>query len=753
MEKALAAIHQANHKCLPFRLEYASQGGRVALFVECASVIESIVLAPIIANYPNCSLTTSEARDPCPPGWQTWAARLQLVPEIYPILRHAQFEDLLNGAFADPINGILRAIQPEDSLLSRIEIVAVPAGPRRCRRAAKAVKRLDRAFFRSHHELARYYAEHITRGWGRLPASILGLLAPQPPSPHHSAIDTSAGRLHDREDDLQAASDKIGGHLFDTSIRLVVCAPPQHARLALARLRQMAGAFGAFSAARLARFRLYQDGRRKRAAAWEFLLSHEELATLFHPPTMMVAAERMQMQEFTELEAPAFIYAGKEEGAVPLGRVRFRTDERFVGIGREDRLRHVYVVGSTGAGKSTLLLNQIHADMESGRGLTVFDVHGDLADAVVRLAPRRRTNDVIVFNAAASYVVPFNPLACPDLAHVDQVASGVVSAMRKLYDSWGPRLENLLRSAVFAAVEQSGTLLTMHRLLTEEGYRDHAVPRIQDAVVRAFWEHEFAGWSKQYRTEAVSSVTNKILPLLTNRQLRAIMVPEGGKSLDLRDVMDREQVLIVNLSRGRLGQDNATLLGSLLLTSLEQAALTRAELPESERKDHYLYLDEFQSLTTPSTAIILSEARKYRLGLTLSHQLTRQLDERTLSAVLGNCGSLVAFRVGFEDAALLAPAFSKFPGQLKPEDLTNLSNYSAYVRLLTEGVPTNPFSINTLPPPAVDDDRQEIVYRTSQRRHARPVASVARDRLSGAVETGAGEAPARPHSSRGFTGA
>ena len=305
----------------------------------------------------------------------------------------------------------------------------------------------------------------------------------------------------------------------------------------------------------------------------------------------------------------------------------------------------------------------------------------------MRLVPKHRTNDVVVFEAAAERVVPFNPLACPDPARVDQVTSGVVSAFKKLYDSWGPRLENLLRYAVFATVEQGGTLHDLLHLLTDKAYRDHAVLRLRDDVVRSFWTNEFASWNVQYRTEAVSSVTNKLMPFLTSRQLRAITTGNSKESLDLRRVMDGQQILIINLSRGRLGQDNSTLLGSLLLTSIEQAAMTRADIPEHERRDHFLYLDEFQSLVTPSTAIMLSESRKYRLCLTLSHQLTRQLDPDTYHAVIGNCGTLLSFRVGLEDAALLAPALSKHPGQLPPADLCNLPNYTAYARLLIDGHP------------------------------------------------------------------
>lgn len=720
MERALAAIHQAGLGRNSIMLEYGQHTGRIGLFLRFPRAMEELVAGQIVANYPQCTLAEADPEEGSPN--ETWAASLVLRPELFPILRHAQFEDLLNGTFADPITAILRAIKPDDQVHCRVEIQVAPATHGRAHRAARAIRHLDREFFHRHHRLSRYYAGHIMRWPGRTLAVCLGVIAAATKRPARTALETSASRLHEREEDLQAASEKVGAHLFETQIQLVVSALPEHRQLATDRLRQMAGAFGAFTKSRLATFRMGAICRGSvRVSTSPFLLSHEELATLFHPPTASVAAERMQVSEFTELEAPSHACTGAEAGAVPLGRARFRTDDRFIGIDADARRRHLYVVGSTGSGKSTLLLNLIHADMNAGRGVTVFDVHGDLAETVMCLVPRRRTNDVILFDAAGEQVVPFNPLACPDPQRLDQVASGVVSAFRKLFDSWGPRLENLLRYAVFTAVEQGGTLLTVLRLLTDDAYRDQLIPKIRDEVVRSFWENEFTHWTGQYRTEAVSSVTNKVMPFLTNRHLRAITAGESKSSLNLRSLMDEQRILIINVSRGRLGQDNATLLGSLLLTSLEQSAMSRADVPETERRDHYLYLDEFQTLTTPSTGIMLSESRKYRLCLTLSHQFAGQLDEAVRSAVIGNCGTLLSLRVGSEDAALLAPAFSKFPGQLQPQDLTNLPNYTAFVRLLLpDGTPSAPFSLSTLPPP-VAEDRSETVARTSQRRYAVPV--------------------------------
>lgn len=727
MERALVAIHEAHRRGAGLTLLYAAADGRVGLFLQCSDTLDELVTGQIVANYPNCTLTTLPDIDPCPAGWGSWSADLELRPEVFPLMRHTQFEDMLNGTYADPVCGILRAVTPSEDVHCRIEIAIAPASRKRRKSAQHVLRLLDREFFRRHHRLAEFYAERATRRRGRSLAWALGLLARQSAHPLRTSLDTSGSRIHDREEKLQAAAEKIGGHLFETHIRLTAQARPEHEALARDRIRQMAGALGAFTQPRLATFHVAGVRRGEPRPAREgSLLAHDEISSLFHPPCASASAERMQTVEFRELEPPPQFHAGEEEGSVQLGRVLFRDDERLIGIDAEARRRHVYIVGATGAGKSTLLLNLIRRDMQAGRGLTVLDVHGDLATAALQFVPKHRTNDTIVFDPASDHVIPFNPLACPDPSRVDQTTSGVVSALKKTNDSWGPRLESLLRCAVFATVEQGGTFLDLLMLLTDKAFRDSMILRIQDEVIRSWWLHDFASWSNQYRTEAVGSVTNKLLPFLTSRKLRAITgVP--GHSLDLRRVMDEGKILLVNISRGRLGQDNATLLGSLMLTAIEQAALTRADIPEADRRDHALYLDEFQTLVTPSTAIMLSESRKYRLSLTLSHQLTKQLDPATYHAVVGNCGTIVSFRVGLEDAELLAPAMSKHLDQLTPADLTNLPNYTAYVRLLLpDGHPSRPFSMRTLPPymPADDPQRPLLVRRASEHRYGRSMARI-----------------------------
>jgi hypothetical protein len=732
MEKALAAIHQADHERCPVTLSYGVHEGRVGLSLQFQRSMQEHVTGPILANYPNCSLTVVEREDSLPDhrsdassdNWEAWTAELALVPELFPVLRHAQFEDMLNRNFADPVSGLLRAIKPAEDSECRIEIIVTPATSRRCRRAMRAVKRLDREFFHRHHRLARYYAKHITRPRGWFLAWLLGLIALTSSEPTRTTLETSTSRLHEREDDLQAASDKVGCHLFETQIRLAVFAPQGRHHEAADRIRQMAGAFGAFTKSRLAKFHLGPIRRGKTTGRDNvrrhrgFLLSHEELATLWHPPTATVLAEQMQTTEFTELEAPAKLDSGKGEGSVPLGSVLFRDDRREFGLALEDRRRHLYIVGKTGMGKTTLLQNMIASDMRTGQGFCLVDPHGDLADSLVGLVPKQRTNDVILFDAGdREFVVGFNPLACPDPNRIDQVTSGVVSAFKKLHDSWGPRLEDTLRNAVFATVEQHGNLMSMMRLLGERTYREQFVPRIRDEVVRSFWLHEFSIWSDNDRTEAVAAIQNKVRPFLTNTNIRAI-VSQPGRSLDLRQIMDEGKILIANLSKGRIGEDNSTLLGAFLITAIQQAAMTRADIPEPDRRDFFLYVDEFQNFVSGSFASILSEARKYRLSLVVAHQYLAQLNEPIADAVFGNVGSLLTFQVGSDDAEVLSQQLSKHADQLTPENLTGLPKYTAYTRLLINGMPSNPFSMKTASLPTPEPVRRSIVRVHSRRRYA-----------------------------------
>jgi hypothetical protein len=722
MEKALSAIHQGLQAKDRIVLSYAVIRSHVSLAVQLHESLVPRVIGPILANYPHAASAPVPSDPEHSPPTCVRSLELTLTPQLFPILRHAQFEDLLNREYADPIDSLLSAVGQAKGIECRVEFIVSPASLRRVRHARKAVSLLDREFMRRRSTRISWYVERVCTGRSPRTVAILEWLAKRSPRTDRAVpLDVSVSRTHEREADVLAAADKLGGHLFDVRLRIVTTAPQGRERDADEQLQAVAAAFGAFTRSRLATFApVVRTGGHPEP----FLLSNEELATLWHPPTAGVGAERLAVTRYTEREPPAVLPSTLEPGDTPLGRTLFRADDRAVVLKEDDRSRHVYIVGKTGMGKTTLLLNQVRHDVASGRGLCLIDPHGDLAEAVLGTVSPERTNDVILFDAGdGEHAVGFNPLACPDTSRMDLVASGVVSSLRKMYDSWGPRLEDTLRNSVYAAIELRGTFLTVLRLLSDAPYRERMVARLADPVVRSFWEQEFACWSKAYRTEAVAAIQNKIRPFLTNRTARAI-VSQADRTLDLRRIMDEDKILIVNLSKGRLGEDNSAMLGALLVSSIQESAMRRADTPEHERRPFSLFVDEFQNFTTGSFATILSEARKYALSLTISHQYFRQLDEQTAHAVAGNVGTFVAFAVGGDDAEWLAATMSKSAGQMASHDFTNLPRYTACVRLLMDGLPSAPFTIRTEPPPTVDIQRREIIRRQSQRQHARPTAAV-----------------------------
>jgi len=735
-DQALAMLHEANPQRLPVTLIVGGHQEMVGLYCRFPRPLRSVVVSQLGAAYPDCTVQQVREIDP-PPNFDLWSTELRLRPELFPIRRYPQFEDPLNASVADPLTGLLASVgrDSSDRISAQIEIVAWPPSRHRCRQVRRSVRQLASPFLRAHPRLAYQYAVLASSRCflSRLVSRLVGMIATGGPTRDGQQLTTSPGKSHDREQDLQAASDKIGRHLFEARIRLLVFASPGSHEEANAKLHELAGAFGHFSTPRLTRFHLSRIRCRRNLRDTRlrhgFLLSSEELATLWHPPTRMVRAPKMDITLSRELEPPAVVPPQTGEPDVAeLGRLKFRQRRESFGIRLEDRRRHLAVVGKTGMGKSTLLRRLVTSDICAGRGAALIDPHGDLAESVIEMVPRHRTNDVVLFDAGdRDFPVAFNPLDCRRPEQRPLVASGVVSAFKKLYgDSWGPRLEHILRNALLATLDQPGaSLVTVLRLLNDAGYRRTIVPRISDPVVRSFWQHEFSKWKPNFQAEAAAPIQNKIGQFLSHPVLRAI-VAQPRSSIDLRDIMDNGRILIVNLSKGRIGEDASTLLGSLLVTELQLAAMSRADTPESQRSDFFCYVDEFQNFATESFATILSEARKYRLSLTIANQYLAQMDEQTMEAVFGNVGSLLAFQVGARDAETIA---EQLGGDVAPADLMNLPKYTSYIRLLIDGMPSRPFSMATLlvAPKRTDLRRGEIIRRTSRQRYARPAESVRKE--------------------------
>lgn len=386
-------------------------------------------------------------------------------------------------------------------------------------------------------------------------------------------------------------------------------------------------------------------------------------------------------------------------------------------LSADDQRRHIHVLGQTGTGKSALLLNLMAQDISQGRGVALLDPHGDLAQAALSLIPADRAHALAYLDPAdLERPVAFNVLdkVPPDSRPL--VADNVVACFRHVWsDSWGPRLEHILHGAVRTLLDSPGTsLLCIPRLLLDSTYRARIVARVTDPVVRSFWHSEYEAYDERYRTEAIGPILNKIGRVLSAPAIRNI-VAQPKSTVDLRKIMDEGRYLIVNLAKGALGEGHAHLLGALLTTALAQAALSRANVPEHERNPFHLYVDEFQSFATDSFGLILSEARKYALALTLSHQFLGQLPPTLRAAVLGNAGNVIAFRLGAEDAPLMAAHI----GLANSNALMDLPNYATWSRFLTGGGPTGPIFLETRPPPPPRHGRAHCLIANSRRRFGR----------------------------------
>ncbi|HJT42106.1 MAG TPA: type IV secretion system DNA-binding domain-containing protein [Rhizomicrobium sp.] len=365
------------------------------------------------------------------------------------------------------------------------------------------------------------------------------------------------------------------------------------------------------------------------------------------------------------------------------------------GIRQADRLSHIYIIGKTGVGKSTLIETLARQDLKAGRGFALIDPHGDLVERVAEQASMEEQKQIAYLNAPdGAQPFGYNPLRKVRQDKIPLAVSGLLETFKKHWaDAWGVRMEHVLRSTLYALLEQDeATLPDILRLYADETYRKGVVRGIKNETVRRFWRHEFEHYHFRQKADAVAPIQNKLGGLLSDPTLYRILV-EPKVPLSFRTIMDEGKVLLVNLAKGRLGEDSSTLLGALIVSTLGLAAFSRAETSIERRRPFFIYIDEFQSFTTLMLANMMSELRKYGVGLTLAHQYMHQLEPDIRSAVVGNAGTLISFRVGAEDAPYLA---REFQPKIEVADLVNLPNHSIYLKLMIDGTPSRPFSARTL---------------------------------------------------------
>ncbi|MEK7618762.1 MAG: type IV secretion system DNA-binding domain-containing protein [Patescibacteria group bacterium] len=414
----------------------------------------------------------------------------------------------------------------------------------------------------------------------------------------------------------------------------------------------------------------------------------------------------------------------------PVGETSFRNHRRRFGIREDDRRRHMYLIGKTGMGKSTMLENMIIEDIRQGRGVGFVDPHGDTAEKILDFIPPNRINDVVYVNPAdMEHPIAFNILETVDPRYKHLIASGLMGVFKKIWpDVWSARMEYILNNTILALLDYPGsTMLGVNRMLADRAYRAKVIEKIGDPVVKAFWVDEFARYNERYANEAIAPVQNKVGQFLSVALIRNI-IGQVKSTINIREIMDTGKILILNLAKGRIGEDNSRLLGGMFITKIQLAAMERVDVPELERRDFYLYVDEFQNFATESFGNILSEARKYRLDLIVAHQYIEQLDEKVAAAVFGNVGTLISFRVGGADAETLVKEFGP---RFIEEDLVNLPKFQYYIKLMIDGVVSEPFSAIGLAP-LMEEERTnntEKVIRVTRERYARP-RTVVEDKIT-----------------------
>lgn len=453
------------------------------------------------------------------------------------------------------------------------------------------------------------------------------------------------------------------------------------------------------------------------------IFSTSELASLWHLPGQNTKIPNIAWGRSVLTEAPENLPAATNLTDEQKKEINFVAKTEFknrlitFGIKKNDRRRHLYMIGKTGTGKSTLIANMAIDDMKKNQGVAVIDPHGDLSEILLNYIPSHRINDVCYLNPAdRDYPFAINILQVDNTTQAELVTSGIISIFYKLYShTWGPRMEHILRNTLLTLTQvPDSTLVDVVRLLTQKEFRQRVVERITDPVLKDFWTKEFAKLPDRFREEAINPILNKIGQFVSSPLIRAV-IEKPKSTINLEKIINEGKILILNLSQGRLGEDNSALLGAMLISKIQLAAMSRVDIPEEQRRDFYLYVDEFQNFATDSFIKILSEARKYRLNLCLANQYTAQIAEPVQKAILGNAGTLISFIVGAEDAQILEREFGEI---FTANNLVGLSNFQIVIKLAIDGITSRPFFAYTLPLPKSVNQNREKVIRVSRERYS-----------------------------------
>lgn len=671
--------------------EIATEQELITFYVTVPVALVDFVEKQITSQYPDALVEQAPYPNFFTEGGRVAAAQLVLKkPDYFPLRSYS------NGLTVDGLSALTNSLSKlaASGAGAAIQIVFRPvAGNRWAKAGHQAAKSLQQG-----KAAGQTISEGVFKGLGEL------VTTSNKDGNKPEAKTITSGQ----EDVVRAIETKAAKAGFETVIRLVATAADEVQ--AKSHLKALVDSFLQFNAPELngltsakldesevlRNYVLRQFGNPKNGA----ILNTEELATLFHLPGSKTETPHIRWVKAKRLAAPDNL---PKEGIL-LGKNVFRGTETLVKIAQDDRRRHIYVIGKTGTGKTTWMQNLALQDINNGDGVCVIDPHGDMIDWLLQRIPKERVDDVIHFYPPdVDRPLGLNLLEAKTPAEKDMVVAEMISIFYKLFDPnssgiVGPIFEHYLRNAMLLLLsdtQEGATLIDIPRVFTDKEYRERKLAFVTDPTVLRFWKEEFVQAEKSNQVgELFSYIISKIGRFISNEMMRNI-VGQSRSSFDIRDVMDSKRILLVNLAKGLMGELNSNLLGFILVSKMQMAALSRADMPESSRNDFYMYIDEFQNVTTDSIAVILSEARKYRLNLTIAHQFVAQLEEKIKDAVFGNVGSLVAFTVGAPDAETIG---KQFEPDVSQNDLINIENRNAYVKLMIDGAASRPFTIQALPP-------------------------------------------------------
>lgn len=708
--------------------EIVSTGGQIRFYVWVPKILQSFVEGQIYAQYPTVQIYKMnddyvDDREKYP---VIYSAELDLIEnEALPIKTFDNFEvDPLAG-----ITGTLAKLNPDNSEELWIQILARPIPDNWHKNTTdKWVRKIKAG--------RKFFGGSSSSGidWTWLIEALGAFFRP----PSGGSTDGSTKpELSERDKTrISKAEEKATKLGYAVKIRLAYLGTDQtNAKL---NMQALVGTFKQYNSTNLNGFKLtggsfkndaLDQYKMRQFADPGFILNISELASVYHLPHTSVETPNIVWATSKTAEPPAQLPLitgdpAHDKDISAFGLTNFRGINHQFGLLRRDRSRHVYIIGQTGAGKSGMLELFALSDTFYNQGYCIVDPHGDFAIDNLRFVPESRIDDVVYFNPAdTAYPVAFNPLELSDPARKPNVCSEVIGVLKRMFgDSWGPRLEHILRYTLLALLDRpETTLLDISRLLTDKDFRKETLDYCKDVTVLQFWKHEFGQWSDKQVNESIAPVLNKVGAFTANPIIRNI-IGQPKSSFDIRKIMDEGKILVVNLSKGLIGEDNAAILGAFLVTKVQLAAMSRSDIPDvADRRPFYLYVDEFQNFATDSFAVILSEARKYGLNLTVANQYISQMTESVRDAVFGNVGTTISFRVSADDAPILSKQFEPTFDQ---SDLIQMNNRHFIISMIINGEKVPAFSATTLSLPHTPQDNFDRIVAASRAKYARDRADV-----------------------------